>query len=283
MIVSLALIAAVLFGVGDFFGGSASRKAPVIGVLLMSSSISLLPPFALTLVVHSRLSLAAVLWGAVAGISGGMGVLLLFRGLATAAMSVVAPLTAVMSALVPVVIGIATGERPSLSAFVGMVLALAAVALVSRGEEHGAGDTTVRAVSTSGVLLALLAGTCFGLYFVLLKHAPDDSGIWPVAVGRASALAVFIAIGLATTAGFALPRGRARGMALLSGTFDVIANVLYLFAVRGGPLSLVGVIVALYPASTVLLARVVFAERLARPQLVGLGCAAVGVGLMAAG
>lgn len=282
MTVVIALLAAGLFGVGDFLGGSASRKAPVAAVLLLTSVVGFVPIGLLTALVHGRLSGPAVGWGGAAGVAGGLGVLLLFRGLATAAMSVVAPLTAVMSAALPVGIGIVSGERPPVAAYAGMALALAAVGLISRGEEHGAGDRSVPATSTAGVLLALLAGTCFGLYFVLLKHAPVDSGLWPVLAGRLASFVVFIAIALVST-GMALPRGRAAVLALFSGLFDTVANVLYLVAVRGGLLSVVAVIIALYPASTVLLARVVFAERLARPQLVGLAFAAAGVGLIASG
>ncbi len=282
MTVVIALVAAGLFGVGDFFGGSASRQSPVAGVLLLTSLVGFLPIGVLTVLVHGRLSGPALGWGGAAGIAGGLGVLLLFRGLATAAMSVVAPLTAVLSAALPVVIGIGSGERPGLGAYAGMALALGAVALISRGEEHGAGDRAVPATSRAGVLLALLAGTCFGTYFVLLKHSPVDSGLWPVLAGRLASFVVFIGIAVGTT-GLAIPRGRAALLALLSGSFDTVANVLYLVAVRGGLLSLVAVIIALYPASTVLLARLVFAERLARPQLLGLACATVGVGLIAAG
>jgi len=277
----VALVAAAVFGVGDFFGGSASRRSPAVGVVILTAPVGLIPLFVLTFVVHGELSWPAALWGGGGGLAGGLGVLLLFRGLATAPMSVVAPLTAVTSAILPVVVGVATGERPPAGAYAGMVLALAAVALISRGEEHGAGDPSVRAASRGGVLLALLAGGGFGLYFVLLKHAPTDSGLWPIVAGRLTSTVVFVAIAVATT-GLAMPRGRAAVLALLSGACDVTANVLYLVAVRGGLLSLVAVVIALYPASTVLLARVVFAERLARPQLLGLACAALGVGLIAA-
>jgi drug/metabolite transporter (DMT)-like permease len=278
---AVALAAAMIFGVADFFGGSASRRSPAAGVLLITAPVGLVPLVALTFVVHGRLGGEAVAWGGAAGVAGGLGVLLLFRGLASAAMSVVAPLTAVMSAVVPVVVGVASGERPGAGAYAGMALALAAVALISRGEEHGAGDTAMVAASRSGVLLALLAGTGFGLYFALLKHAPSDSGLWPIVAGRLTSFAVFALIAVATT-GLGLPRGRPAVLALLSGICDTVANVLYLVAVRGGLLSLVAVVISLYPASTVLLARVAFAERLARPQLLGLACAALGVGLIAA-
>ncbi|MDP9239851.1 MAG: DMT family transporter [Actinomycetota bacterium] len=281
MTIAVALLAAALFGIGDFLGGSASRKFPAAGVLIFSAPVGLIPSFVLTFWVHGELSASAVAWGGGAGFAGGFGVLLLFRGLASAPMSVVAPLTAVTSVVVPVVVGVATGERPPGGAYVGTVLALAAVALISRGEDHGAGDTGVPAASRSGVLLALLAGIGFGLYFVLLKHAPNDSGLWPIVAGRLTSTALFVGVAVATT-GLAMPRGRVALLALLSGACDVSANVLYLIAVRGGLLSVVAVVIALYPAATVLLARVVFAERLARPQLLGLACAALGVGLIAA-
>ncbi|MDQ6874880.1 MAG: DMT family transporter [Actinomycetota bacterium] len=282
MTILTALLASVLFGVGDFFGGSASRKSPVAGVLLASGVVGLPLLAALAVLGPGSVSAGAMVWGAMAGVGGGLGVLLLFRGLAGAAMSVVAPLTAVMSAVVPVLIGVATGERPPALAYVGMILALLAVTLISRGERHGAGDTDVAPATRAGVLLALLAGTFFGLYFVLLKQAPADSGVWPVLAGRISAVALFVVIAVRTT-GLRFPSGRAGALALLSGLVDTVANVLFLVAVRGGLLSLIAVIVALYPASTVLLARVVFAERLARAQLLGLACAAAGVAVMAAG
>lgn len=281
MTIAVSLLAAALFGIGDFFGGSASRRFPAAGVLIFSAPVGLIPLFALTFWVHGEFGASAVAWGGGAGIAGGFGVLLLFRGLASAPMSVVAPLTAVTSVVVPVVFGVATGERPPVGAYVGMVLALAAVALISRGEDHGAGETGVPAASRGGVLLALLAGLGFGVYFVMLKHAPENSGLWPIVAGRLTSTAVFVAVAVATT-GLAMPRGRVAVLALLSGACDVSANVLYLIAVRGGLLSVVAVVIALYSAATVLLARVVFAERLARPQLLGLACAALGVGLIAA-
>jgi drug/metabolite transporter (DMT)-like permease len=249
-------------------------------------------PFALAGPPAARLA-AGLLWGGAAGLAGGAAVLVFYRTLATSPMSVVAPLTAVTSAVVPAVTGIALGDRPPVAAYLGMVLGAAAVALVSRGEEHGVADQRRAAIGRRGVLMALLAGAGFGVYFILFARAPHDSGLWPLVAGRFSGLLLFVALGATTVARVRRSAGsrswligrwlgtRPLVLALIAGTLDALANLAYLLAVRGGLLSVVAVITSLYPASTVLLARIVFHERMALVQRIGLGAAAGAVTLLA--
>jgi drug/metabolite transporter (DMT)-like permease len=274
--VLLALAAALSYGVSDFVGGLASRREPALRVLLLSYPVGVVLMAVLLPLVPGRLDAATLAWAGAAGLAGAAGVVLLYLGLAAGPMGVVAPLTAVASAVVPVTVGIGLGERPPPVAYAGVALALLAVVLVSRGPGGAVdGPVTARAVA-----IALLAGVGFGCYFVLLAGAPDTSGGWPLLVSRlASAVAV---AGLAVAAGHAgrLAPGVGR-FAVVAGALDALANLTYLLAVRQGLLSLVPVLVALYPAATILLARVVLGERTGRAQRVGLAVAAGSVALIA--
>lgn len=276
MSVLLALLAAVSYGISDFVGGAASRREPALRVLLVSYPVGLVLMVALLPLVPGRLDPGTLLWSGTAGLAGAAGVVLLYLGLAAGPMAVVAPLTAVASAVVPVTVGIGFGERPPALAYLGVGLALLAVALVSRGPgDAGRAPVTVRAVG-----LALLAGVGFGCYFVLLSRAPESSGGWPLVVSRLSSTLAAGGLALATGRAGRLAPGVCR-FAVLAGALDALANLAYLLAVRQGLLSLVAVLVALYPAATILLARLLLGERTGRAQRLGLAVAAGSVVLIA--
>jgi drug/metabolite transporter (DMT)-like permease len=191
-------------------------------------------------------------------------------------MSVVAPITSVEAAVVPVVFGLFIGERPGLGALIGVVIALLAVALVSSSAE------TREDSAPSGVPEAIGAGLAFGVFFIVLDQAGDSAGMWPILAMRATSL-VLVAVAVLTTGTSLRPAtGTMWGIAV-SGVLDVAANVAYLLSTQHGLLSLVAVITSMYPAATVILARLVLHERLTRYQLVGLGLAASGVTLIALG
>jgi uncharacterized membrane protein len=199
-------------------------------------------------------------------------------------MSVVAPITAVEAAGVPVVWGLASGERPPTVAIAGVVVALVAVVLVagyeparSRGD-----DDRVPLLRRPGVADALVAGVAFGLFFILLDKTSDDAGLWPLVGARATSLALLGGLVLARRHKLEATRGTRSAIAA-AGLLDVAANLLYLLSTREGLLSIVAVLTSLYPASTVLLARVFLGERIGRLQLAGLGAAVAGVVMMAAG
>lgn len=217
-------------------------------------------------------------FGAAAGVCGGIGVFLLFRGLATGRMSVVAPITAVGAAVIPVAWGLATGERLSLVVLAGVLLSVAAVTLIAREDDEDDEPTGTH----TAIGWAVGAGTGFGALFVLLAQTGDDAGWWPLVGARTAAIAVVGGGGLLGRRAL-VPQRDAIPYVAASGVLDVTANALYLLAVRRGLLSLVAVLSSLYPAGTVMLARAVLGERLMRAQVVGLGTALGGVVLIAAG
>lgn len=275
----LALLGAIVYGAADFSGGLASRRASALGVVLFGQLAGVVVLAVLLVVAPGRPDTASILWGAAAGVCGAVSLLVFYRSLATGAMSVVAPLTAVMSAIVPVVGGVVLGERPSGLALVGVVLAVAAIVLVSA--EHGR-LPSVALLRSRAVVGPLLAGTGFGLLFVLLSRAGADSGAWPLVGARVASLALLALVGLVGRRSL-VPRGAPAGLVIASGAGDMGANLLFLLAARIGLLSVVGVLLALYPAATVLLALAVLRERLHLLQVAGLALATAGVVLIALG
>jgi drug/metabolite transporter (DMT)-like permease len=276
----LGLAAGLTYGVADFTGGLASRKAPLVTVLLVSQLFgTLLLLAALPFMTVGTPGSSALGWGAAAGLAGAGGVTLLYRGLSRGRMSVVAPVTSVNAASIPVIYGLIIGERPGPIALIGVAIALVAIAFVSRsGEVPEEGRTRLR--DDAALLDAIGAGTCFGLFFIFLSFAPADSSMWPLVGARVASLICFVVAALATRSSMRPPTG-AIGIVAAAGVLDVAANLLYLLATREGLLSLVAVLTSLYPAATVILARVVLRERLVRIQLVGLALAGTGVVLIA--
>lgn len=273
----LALSAAVAYGVGDFLGGVAARRVPPSAVVLWAHLVGLGLLVALAPLVGGHITPSALAVGAVAGLLGGGGVALFYRGLAIGSMSVVAPVAALLSAAVPVVAGLAGGERPTSAALAGIALALGAVVLISREAPAGGAP----ALRWQALALALAAGLAFGLFFVAIDHAGTDVGIWPLVGARVASVSLFAGLAAARVTSSGLPRGAA-GAAVGCGVLDASANVFYLLALEHGLLSVVSVLTALYPAGTVLLARFVLGEHLTPLQRTGLGVAAVAAVLIAA-
>jgi drug/metabolite transporter (DMT)-like permease len=284
MAVVLALFASITYGSADFLGGLFSRRVGVFTVVLVSQVLgtSLLVA-ALPFFLDDPYSGSAVAWGAGAGVAGAIGVTLLFRGLSQGRMSIVAPTTGTIAAAIPVLLGLISGERPETLALIGVGLALVAVALVS-ASEHGA-DSAARGPEggglwQSGLPEALGAGTSFGLFFVLLDKAGDAAGLWPLVGSRASSITVMTLAVLVTRSAIKPPPGTLAGIAA-AGALDVAANLFYLLATQQGLLSLVAVLTSMYPATTVLLARIVLKEKLSSVQLVGLLFAGAGIAAIA--
>jgi drug/metabolite transporter (DMT)-like permease len=281
----LALVSAVTYGAGDFLGGVAARRLPPAAVVLRSNTVGLLGLAACLPFVGGELLGRDVAIASAAGVAGGVGVLLLYQGLATGTMSVVAPITAVLAAIVPVGTGLGTGERPSAAALLGVPIALAAVALLAR--EPRDDDDRTSGLSRTTLLTALGAGLGFGLFFVGLDATGDDAGLWPVAIGRCASVLLFAVVALvarSARAGRRVARDGSTPWLLLGcGLLDAGANATFLLATQRGLLTLVAVLVSLYPASTLLLARLALGERLARPQRAGVLMAGAAVVLVTAG
>lgn len=277
MAVVLGLLVAVTYGVGDFFGGFASKRNTPTVVVAMSQAFGLLIMVLLVVLDGRGPVWEDVGFGAAAGSVGLIGVILLYRGLANGTMSVVAPITAVGAGVVPFAWGLLTGERPTAVALVGVAAALAAVALVSAADA-----VEDRTATRSDVLLALGAGTAFGCVFILLGETGEDSGMWPVLAARVASVSLVVTA-LVVTRRAARPAPGTLPSIAAAGALDAGANALYLLASREGLLSLVSVLSSLYPAATIVLARVVLHERMNTKQLAGIALALAGVGLIAAG
>jgi uncharacterized membrane protein len=272
----LALASAAFYGAADFLGGIASKRAASVVVTLVAQAAGLVLLALLLPVLPSSAPLRSdYLWGAASGVAGSAGVALLYRALAIGTMSIVAPITAVCAAAVPVLAALALGERPGARAGVGIVLAAVAIVLLSRVRSAGQIATNS---SQSAVTLAFVSGVAVGLFFLCLAQTSNDAGIWPLIAGRSISVPLFGLMAATATAGarLRLERGVVR-TAIGCGLLDMLANALYLIATRYGPLSLVATLASLYPASTVVLARMTLGERLTRSQAVGVVCALVAV------
>ncbi|MEV0164840.1 DMT family transporter [Nonomuraea fuscirosea] len=274
MTVILATACAIVYGTADFFGGLATRRAQVLSVVTLSQLAGLALILGLLPLLPGVYSDPALAWGLAAGLSGAAGLVLFYRALATGVMSVVAPTTAVTSAALPVVFGLAAGERPRAWALVGVALALGSVLLVSQDKSGGGRG------SLASVLVALAAGAGFGGFFILLSMAPHESGLWPLVGARLSSVSMVALLALLTRRALR-PGPGSLHIIVAAGVLDMAANVLYLLAQQDGLLSLVAVLVSLYPASTLLLANRVLGERLRPVQLGGVLCALASVALIA--
>jgi drug/metabolite transporter (DMT)-like permease len=280
MSVPLALSSAAAYGAGDFAGGLAARRAPVLTVTAVAQAAGLVLLLPAALLVPGHVSPAAVAIGALAGVSGMAGLLLYMRGLAVGPMGLVAPLSSVVGAGLPLAAGVFGGERPGPVAWLALAVALVAIALASAGSR---GD----AAAGVGLVYGLGAGVGFGLFFVAIAATPDDAGLWPLVSGRVVSVTLLGAIMLAR-AGRLGPRAAGGplsgtvGLMVLCGVLDTGANVLFLLATRTGALSVSGVLVSLYPVVVVVLARLVLRERLTGLQLTGVGLALTAGALLAA-
>lgn len=267
----LAGLSAAVWGVADFAGGKASQRADPRAVALASQVLGLPVLAVALLLVPGRPHVADLAWGLAAGAAGFIGLMLLYRGLASGAMAVVAPVTAVTAALVPIAVGLLLQATPGPLAVAGSGCAVLAIGLVSMGPGGRSGVVTPALIG-----LALTAGATFGAFFALLGQAEPDSGMWTLVAVRVGSISLGVVLLLA---GGGLGQVRRLPRAVLpwvvaAGVLDITANGAYVAAAARGHLSVVAAIASLYPASTVLLAIGVDKERVRPAQIVGLGLAA---------
>ncbi len=286
MAVVLALISSVLWGVGDFVGGLASRRATALQVLMVTTPVGWLMILPVAFLLGGDAA-GSALPGLAAGVFGAFGILLLYAALTIGPMGVLSPVSAVLGAAIPVVVGIVGGERPGPAAYVGMALAVVAIVTVGLEPRAPTDDSQHQRVSRRGLLLAIGAGVGIGMFFACVSFAPDDAGVWPIVYSRGMSIVIIGALAL----GLFLRRGERLTpavtsvvwLAVLAGALDVAANAFYVLALPLGLLSIVAVLGSLYPAATVLLARLVLAERLHLLQKVGMVTALVASALLALG
>jgi drug/metabolite transporter (DMT)-like permease len=286
--VLLGLTGALTYGAADFLGGLAARRSSTILVTTGVAVVGLVGIAIAALFIPAVSSQDAWVFGIASGIAGAIGIGLLYGSLAIGPMSILSPATAFISAIVPVSIGLASGEGSGPSFFMALVLALVAVVLVGFVPEKGAVRPRV-----IGLVMAAGSGTFIGFTIVLIDLSPADSGVLPLLANRiTSSTLLLVAVGVIAVSrmtkrlsprvpGFAeiIPLWR---IVVAAGICDVGANIAVIYGLRLGELSVVSVLVALYPAGTILLASVVLRERIAPVQWFGLGLALVASGLLAA-
>ncbi|MCW2957991.1 MAG: family transporter [Solirubrobacterales bacterium] len=275
---ALSLIASAAWGLSDFFGGLFSRRLPMpsvlfvieVGGLLTAGTVLLVSGDAFPDLRHTLTALAA-------GLAGITGLALFYTALSVGTMSIVAPLSAT-GAIVPVAVGVATGDRLTALIVAGLSLTLVGIALAGREADDPARD---RRDDRKAIALSLAAALCFGTFFVAYDTAADASLGWAIVLARLPAIPL---VGLVVwRRRLQLPRGRDLIRLLGAAQLDCIATSLYAVAITRGALSIVAVVGSLYPVTTVLLARLVLGERLQRIQAVGVTAALVGVALISLG
>jgi drug/metabolite transporter (DMT)-like permease len=274
MTAAAALLASVAWGVADFLGGLKSRSVHVLVVLLLAQ-ISGLLGIVLVVAVAGNPPPRSVLWAALAGLCGALGLASFYRGMAVGSISIVAPIAAV-GAVVPVVYGISTGDDVSRLQVLGFVLALAGVALASF-ERHETGQARLAA----GVPWAIAAVIGFGGYYVPMHEASEQDFLWAALVFRTTVAVVALSAWLALRPPIAPARGHLGAIAMI-GILDTAGNTLFAAAASLGEVSVVSVLATLYPVTTVALAALVLTERIDRLQLVGVVSALAGVVLISA-
>ena len=277
--VVLAAFSAVIWGAGDFCGGKATQRASALRVTVVAQLAGLpVVVLGLALIPATSPRPSDIGWGALAGVAGFVGIVLLYRGLAAGAMAIFAPVTAVTAALVPLGAGLVLDDPPGTLALIGVCCAIIAIGLMS--VQVAASGRQAAVVTPRLLLLALAAGTMFGLFFTVLGRAGDDAGMWPVLGVRVGSITLGLLLVARQRVSLRLDRPVLR-LTATAGVFDITANALYLLAAQRGLLSVVAPIAALYPASTVLLALLIDRERLRPIQVAGLGLAATSLVLVA--
>jgi drug/metabolite transporter (DMT)-like permease len=303
----IGLTGALIFGAADFLGGLASKRISPIRVTAVAAVAGLVGLLLVLAFGFGAWSAEAVLWGALSGVTGALAISLLYACLAIGPMSILSPLTAVVSAIVPMTWGLLGGERLGVVGYLALGLALVAVVLVGFVPEKGA----VRP-SLKGILMAIGSGAMIGAFMILIDQTPDDSGVVPLVMNRAvNATLMFATVGVLWLVGRRGARTRVLEsveedaahvlhqatphdsapistgwkpgllLAVACGVVDAFANGLLLIGIRIGDLSVMSVLTAMYPAGTILLAALVLRERIAPVQWVGLALALVAAAMLA--
>ena len=304
--VLLALTAAICFSGSDYAAGLASRGSSVVRVTVLAevtAAVLLVAvvPFASSQAPSSR----SLIWGALAGVGGVVGAMALYLGFKYAAFSVASSVSAVGAAAFSVLAGLLFGERPGALALAGIGLALLAIAAVSvsadpvstdlaveseNSAEPAGGDSATNVAGplrrsalgrhAAGVVAGLVSGAAFGLYFIGLNRAGSGADLWPLVAAELGAVVTVVCIA-AVTRQIGLPSPGTRWFSVLSGITAAIGTLTYFLATHRGLLAVTAVITSLYPAGTIVLARVLLGERLTLIRMVGLCLAAAAVALIA--
>ena len=269
----LGLASAACWGAGDFGGGLASKRTSVYGVVIVSQLIGV------TLLIASALAFGErmpptdhLLWGVLAGVCGAVGLQALYRALAQGRMGMAAPVSAVITAAVPVIAGALLEGLPGGMQLLGFGLALIGVWFISRA------DDTPLAPADLG--LPILAGLGFGFFLVLINRASDVAVLWPLIAARFASLSTILAVAALSRRAWR-PAVNQLPLIALTGALDAGGNTFFALAAQMGRLDVAAVLSSLYPASTVWLAWIILKERITRMQSVGIIAALTAIVLIA--
>lgn len=279
----IGLASALTYGVADFFGGLAAKRTASVVVTAFAALVGLAVLLPAAVLVPARPSFEAFLWGGLSGTTGAAAIFLLYAALAIGPMSILSPLTAVLSALVPMTWGLVGGERLPWWGYVALGGVLVAIVLVGFVPEKGAVRPRLR-----GILYAVGSGLLIGCFFILVDQAPADSGLYPIVANRMVAGSILIVV-LGVLLVIARRRGvpsfpgvrGAWGLIVACGIADAAANVLILTGLRMGDLTVMSVLAALYPGGTIALAAFLLRERIAPVQWAGLALALAAAAVLA--
>ena len=270
--VFFGLVSAVTWGAGDFSGGMAVKRTNPYGVVISAHVMSLFMMAALALIFGERIPpLTDWLWGAVAGLCGGVGLALLYRALATGQMSVAAPVSALVAASLPVLVSAFSDGLPRWITLIGFVLALTAVWLISGGVGIE--------IRLSHLYLPVMAGLTFGAFFVFLHYGSSTSIFWTLAATRIASITGLLGYSIIARERW-FPTSDSWGLIALSSVLDAAGNSFYALSARMGRMDVAAVLGSLYPGSTVLLAWFILKERISRVQLIGILIALVAIVLI---
>lgn len=282
--IALGLASAIVWGTADFIGGLKSRQLALLTVMVVSQGAALVVLVAAAAIHGEPFPGAGILpWTALGAVAGTIGLAAFYRALSVGVMGVVAPISS-CAAAIPVVVGVAGGERPSAIQFGGILVAIAGVALASwaPGEDPPLGERPRGVGASTGVGLALVAALGFGFFFVGIDEASDRDLVWALLLTRAFSGTGLALAALVARPSFAMTAADARAVAAV-GLLDVSANALFAAASTLGLVSVVAVVGSLYPVTTILLARFLLGERLHRVQRAGAVVALAGVALISGG
>jgi drug/metabolite transporter (DMT)-like permease len=269
---TFALFAAITWGSGDFTGGLATRRIGPLYTVLISYTVGLLVLTVAALARHEQIPPPTdLIWGAMGGVSGMVGLGFLLRGFATGRMGIVAPVSAVLAAAIPVIVSAFTEGLPRALQILGFGLAIISIWLLSRPEKFGG--------RPAGLGLALLAGMGFGGFFTALGQVGESAVFWPLVAGRLICCALMV-LYIFFRRGPVIPWTASLGLLILAGMLDVSGNFFFLLAVQSGRLDIAAVLGSLYPAVTAILARLIVRERMARLQVIGVVGAVLAIALI---
>ncbi len=273
--VLFGLAAAASWGAGDFSGGMATKRNHVYLVVLLSHIVGIAGLFVLIGLFGEALpAMTDLFFGALGGISGAIGVVALYTGLSQGRMGIVAPLTAVITAIVPVLFGLFIEGLPTTQQLIGFGAALVAVWIIS-------GDDGPAGLRWRDLRLPAVAGTGFGLFFIFIDRVSDNAILWPLVGSRVASIIMMLILVLISRRWARPPRNQL-GIMALAGIFDAGGNAFFALATSLGRLDIAAILSSLYPATTVLLARFILDERITRRQWVGVTAALIAVILIAA-